>query len=132
MEGDRFFNSFPWLDRVSASSNYIPLYMDAHIKGKPYPMSAFSFETVFQMTFYEIVGPTNRDITRNEWKAGPLHSDQRQYWPGTSFAQFHRDGYPGESRLDGEKVVQQYKTAIRYLRESTISVSNQIWTHLSC
>jgi hypothetical protein len=121
LEEDGYFNSFPWIDRESSSPYSTFLYLGAHIEGKP--MYVYSPDTVFQTTFYEIVGPTNRDITRNKWKAGPLHSDQRQYWPGGSFNQFCNYYL---RKFKGEKVVEQYKIAVRYLRESTISVGNRI------
>jgi len=116
------FDMFPWLDNVSTSFDF-DLFVDAQIECKPAPSSTSSSETIFHMIFYEIVGPTNRPITKNMWKAGPLHSDQRQHGSEGSFDKFLTDDRSTYSITKAEK---QYKTAVRYLRESAISVSNQI------
>jgi hypothetical protein len=87
----------------------------------PFPLERQERRTVFHITFYEILGPTNRsDITEKKWKAGPLHSDRQQYWDFEEVVSF-RDYDHEPDALDHK---QWQKSALRYLRESAFTVGD--------
>jgi hypothetical protein len=122
------FNPYPWLQRDETYNfeefYYISYFLNCHLRCRP--ALSPSGITTFQVTFYEIVGPTNHDITKNEWKAGHLHSDQRQRWPDNMISRYLSSDYQHSPEIDFHKMKRQYKTATRYLRESAVSVSKKV------
>jgi hypothetical protein len=121
-------DAFPWLHSGIIFSLERPL--TAHLDCSRIPVKLSQWVAIFHINFYEIIGPTNStEICKKMWKAGPLHSDRRQYWHRKEWNQFclydHEDVESDHSRL-------RYKTAVRYLRESSLTVSDQAHTYCSC
>jgi hypothetical protein len=78
----------------------------------------------FHLTFYEIIGPTSQASTfeNKMWKAGPLHSDNFDYWDLANsrlrFSQLHHLS----EFYELQDLETNLKASRRYLRESAITV----------
>ena len=114
------YDAFPWLSCYE-NPDELSWFLVGHLECMTTAASAASPCPKFQITFYEIIGPTNRDITKTIWRSGPLHSDQRRRW---------QEGMKGDFAMQDHGICspieEKYKTAKRYLRESAISVSERI------
>jgi hypothetical protein len=129
------FDAFPWFHEnaegddpsIGITSQSLSLYLTAHLKCNRNINQNWldtSRNLAFHLTFYEIIGPTSQaSILENKmWKAGPLHSDNFEYWDLANsqlrFSQLHP-----LSRFHGPRDLEtNLKASRRYFRESAITV----------
>jgi hypothetical protein len=135
------FDAFPWFHEnakgddpsIAITSESLSLYLNAHLKcirnitqkpTKNWNRLGSVWNLAFHLTFYEIIGPTSQasKFENKMWKAGPLHSDNFDYWDLANSwlrsSQLHQ-----LFRFHGPQDLEtNLKASHRYLRESAITV----------